>query len=170
MFLGDYNTYSSEFNDGFELINRSDHLPSVIYVDRFCNADSCETDGCWGDCDKAVEVEIGRCNIGYNWGTPWLYISDFEIMKKHRREGYGTAFFNDLKQFARNRGFSYIWLNPKREDGGVSRSFWEHMGGVHVTDMNDISNMPDQLTRPHSNSLVFDLDINKDDSNTNEVD
>ena len=62
----------------------------------------------------------------------------------------------ELKRFAKNHGFSYIWLDPR--DNGA-RKFWMKQGGVPVNDLGYIGLTPADLDDEH---LVFDL--NADDT------
>lgn len=141
LYLGDDNKFSVECNDDFELIKKQVHRsPSVIYVDRSSN-------------DSKV-TEIGRCVIGNNWATPWLYVPFFEIAKPYRRQGYGKDFFYELMDFAQWKGFSYIWLTPKNNNKSSSLEFWRCMGGVRINDLDNVDSPPVGLDNEH---LIFDL-------------
>lgn len=105
------------------------------------------------DCEKETLVEVGRCEIGPQWGTPWLWVNAFEIADDYRLNGYGETFFKELKRFAKNHGFLYIWLNS-RDDS--AREFWIKQGGVPVSDLDNIYLVPPDLDGRH---LVFDLNV-----------
>lgn len=149
--LGDFETYNQESNDDFELIARKPIKPALTYVEVFRDLDSFEID------ETHRPVEIGRCEIGFQWGTPWLYLHVFEISKSNRNKGYGRTFFEELKKFAKKHGFSYIWLYPKENDKNA-RDFWKHMGGVSINNLSNINLVPCNIDHRH---LVFDL--NADD-------
>lgn len=115
LYVGDNNTYSSVHNVDFELIHGRNGLPSIVYIDV--------------ESDESEVVEVGRCIVGCRWGTPWLYIPEFEIAKPYRGRGYGASFFNEVKRFAKHKDFSYIWIRPKENDEQV-RKFWVSQGGT----------------------------------------
>lgn len=148
LYVGDHNTYSSTWNTDFELFGVGCGLPSIVYIDT--------------ESDESEIIEVGRCYIGFEWGTPWLYISGFEIAKPYRGQGYARDFFDEIKRFAKSRGFSYLWLNPREDRNGDSpvRDFWVHLGGVPVTDVCTTRFVPRMLVDSHHReSLVFDLTI-----------
>lgn len=153
--LGDFETYDRRVDDEFEFTNRDPIWPAFTYVEACCDFDSPEFD------ETCELTELGRCEIGSQWGTPWLYLHIFEISKSKRNKGYGRSFFNELKKFAKEYGFSYIWLSP-RDDEGVY-SFWECMGGVRAGDLGDVGLTPRKLSNQH---FVFDL--NADDTTQGE--
>lgn len=161
VYLGEDRNYNSEFENNFELARtKSGRLPAAVYLGRFCNYSDCDLHECINDSDCDVdEVEIGRCGIGSQWGTPWLYIADFEIAKPYRRKGLGTAFFDEVKDFAKRHGFSYIWLRPKADDD-VAYAFWRNLGGVSVGTVDDVKLAPRELVHSKEHrSFVFDLRV-----------
>lgn len=161
VYLGEDRNYNSEFENNFELVRtKPGRLPIAVYLGRFCDYPDCDLYECRNDSDCDVdEVEIGRCGIGSQWGTPWLYIADFEIAKPYRRKGHGIAFFDEVKDFAKRHGFSYIWLRPKGDDD-AAYAFWQNLGGVHI-DVEDYDEfVPEELAGSDKRrSFVFDLRV-----------
>ena len=144
LYLGDDNKFSDDCDNNFELITkRFNRSPSIVYIDRVSN--------------ESKVTEIGRCVIGDNWATPWLYIPLFEIAKPYRGQGYGKGFFYELMDFAQWKGFSYLWLNPKDTDKSSSIEFWRRMGGVGFDELGSVRFIPRQLDRKH---MVFALNAN----------
>lgn len=143
--VGDTDGFDPIFDECFELVKSNEESSGLrfVYVDAFPLEAF--------DCEKDALVEVGRCEIGIEWGTPWLEVVAFEITPTHRKRHWGRDFFKELKSFAKSHGFSYIWLNPQNDD---ARTFWRKQGGVSINELDNVDFVPPELGIRH---LVFDL-------------
>jgi len=82
--------------------------------------------------DKPIGFAYG-CRLPIPNGLQELYLHSIDILPDYQGKGHGTKFFEDILSFAKDNGFSKLFLSSSQSLLGARR-IYEKCGGVRECD------------------------------------
>ena len=91
-----------------------------------------DTVGAQGFVYRTQEKPIGfayGCTLPIPNGSKEFYLHSIDILPDYQGKGHGTQFFNDILRYARENGFSKLFLSSSQSLLGA-RHIYEKCGGI----------------------------------------